>query len=451
MNHIVQNQFLKLLSLIKNRNFWYLLLTFLLSFALPSIALYNTFASHHNDLFNFIPVQWPIIFALFLGLFISGHLSVKFLSKVGLLFLFFLISSYFIEMTLRLNDNDFKWQDYKELWQNNYLTWLGLILLVALFFNLLSKKLTVFEKIRVDHHKSFGILILAQLLTGFYLSSNQLLNRLNANLFFPINLENPLETSKHIFLYALVFYLLFLLVTITFIKGLSDIKQNKASLSLAFSSSVLLATLMNYSIQAGITEKGAHYGVLIAPGATIYQIIVLTSIFFIVYIAINRYILATLVITCFSGIFSLANSLKYAARHEPIVQADLMWLKDIAFFKDYISLSLIVEILAGLAVVIAIIFLSRKIVLPNPIIKQLKKQVALLAILFSTWASFLHFLTEHSNAPFPKNIPVLSPVYNLFDVDWLGINANTRYQSLSYVWIKGLTVDKMNQPKGYSK
>ncbi|MGL6299305.1 hypothetical protein ACR31S_00790 [Streptococcus iniae] len=36
---------------------------------------------------------------------------------------------------------------------------------------------------------------------------------------------------------------------------------------------------MNYSLQAGITEQGAHYGVLIAPGATIYQIIVLSSLF----------------------------------------------------------------------------------------------------------------------------------------------------------------------------
>ncbi|XCY62606.1 hypothetical protein ABG811_04580 [Streptococcus iniae] len=89
--------------------------------------------------------------------------------------------------------------------------------------------------------------------------------------------------------------------------------------------------------------------------------------------------------------------------------------------------------------------------MPNPIIKQLKRQLVLLLILFSTWASFLHFLTKHANEPFPDNIPVLSPVYNLFDVDWLGINANTRFQSLSYVWIKGLTVDKMNPPKGYSK
>lgn len=424
---------------------------FFVSFGLSSIALYNTFASQNSNIFDFIPVQLPIILALALGLFISGQMSVKFVSKVSFLYLFFLVSSYFIEMTLRLNDADFEWQDYKEFWQHNYLNWLGLVLLVALFFKLLSKKVTIFENIRVPHDKNFAIPILAQFLTSFYISSNQFLNRLEVNTFFPLHLEDSLESSRHLFLYAFVFYLLFLLVTITFIKGLRDIKRNTASLSLAFSSSVFLATLMNYSLQAGITEQGAHYGVLIAPGATIYQILVLSSLFFIAYIAINRYIIATLVITSLSGLFSLANSLKYTARHQPIVQADLMWLKDISFFKDYISLTSLVEALAGLAILVTIVFLSKKVVLPNPIIKQLKRQLVLLLILFSAWASFLHFLTKHANEPFPDNIPVLSPVYNLFDVDWLGINANTRFQSLSYVWIKGLTVDKMNQPKGYSK
>ncbi|MGL6299306.1 hypothetical protein ACR31S_00795 [Streptococcus iniae] len=98
-----------------------------------------------------------------------------------------------------MNDADFEWQDYKEFWQDNYLNWLGLVLLVALFFKLLSKKVTIFENIRVPHDKNFAIPILAQFLTSFYISSNQFLNRLEVNTFFPLHLEDSLESSRHLF------------------------------------------------------------------------------------------------------------------------------------------------------------------------------------------------------------------------------------------------------------
>lgn len=50
-----------------------------------------------------------------------------------------------------------------------------------------------------------------------------------------------------------------------------------------------------------------------------------------------------------------------------------------------------------------------------------------------------------------EHIPVLSSVYNLYNVDWQGINANTRFQSLSFVWLKQMTISDIEKPTGYSQ
>lgn len=327
------------ITIITNRNSWYLVITFFLSYCLASITLFNEFAVLHPDQFNVVSIQWPIIIACLLGLLISSQMSFKFLGKVSFLYLFFLSSSYFIEMTLRLNDPDFKWKSFNGFWQNNYLIWLCLVLCVSLFFRFLTSKIKQVSKLSIADKKTFEIPVLAQLLTALYLSSHQFLNRLLENNFYSVKTGDFFEVRSHIFLYALYFFLLMLPVCYFFFKAISDIYKNKASLSLAISSSIILATLMNYGIQAAVTEKGRHYDFLIAPGATSYQIIIFASIFLIIYAIVNRYVLATLLITFSGSVIVLINHFKYTARYEPIVFSDLMWIKDIAFFKDYISLT----------------------------------------------------------------------------------------------------------------
>ena len=63
----------------------------------------------------------------------------------------------------------------------------------------------------------------------------------------------------------------------------------------------------------------------------------------------------------------------------------------------------------------------------------------------------IRYISNYDEGSFPTGVPVLSSLYNLYDISWLGINAKANYQSLSYVWVNSLTTKKMATPKGYSR
>lgn len=112
-------------------------------------------------------------------------------------------------------------------------------------------------------------------------------------------------------------YVFFSLITYASAKGISHLIKNKPTPSLSVVTSLLLAFIFNFTIQAGVTEKGESYGYYIASGATIFQILVFFAFFMIVYIIINRYLPATVFNLVVGILVSFVNAKKFALRREP--------------------------------------------------------------------------------------------------------------------------------------
>ncbi|MGT2959069.1 LTA synthase family protein [Streptococcus bovimastitidis] len=353
-------------------------------------------------------------------------------------------------MTLRLNDPTFMWQEFTDFWQYNSLKWIGLILCFAFGLKFLTNRISFFKKVSLSNTSLLQNVSLGQTFTLLTLTSPLFLERLSENTLLPVSELRVPNLNHNVWQYTLTFYFLSTIVTLLIAHMIEDFRQNQSGISSLLSTSIIFAIISNYFIQVGITDKGSHYHYFIAPGATILQIILLTLLFIIPYLIVNRYIPATLLNLILAASFSLINALKFEARQEPFIVSDLIWIKDIQFFKDYISFKALISIVILLALISLILKFTYKKLLWSPLFKTITSQVSFIIIFFSLFFSGANFIKKHANSPFPAGIPVLSSVYNFYDVNWLGINANARFQSLSYVWLKSLTVDKMKMPKGYS-
>ncbi|MGT2832090.1 LTA synthase family protein [Streptococcus halotolerans] len=427
----------------------YIVISFLLSYLLSAIILYDQFVSLHTDRFNFVSSHWPLLLSVCLGILYSVRINAKFLIKVVILYLFFIVSAYFIEMTLQLNNPDFHWKTSDDFLQSNGLIYLSIILIIAVAAKIIFQKFSFTKRFFVSKYKD--TYVLAQLLTSFYTTSNQMLSRVQENTLLPTNSESFFQIRNNIFTYILGFYILFFGVSLLLLKSTRDLKKKKVSIILAVTTSIALAVIFNYTIQSAIKETGSHYNLFITPGATIFQIIIFSVIFGLLYIIINRYMIATMFIIIMGSTISVANTLKYRARLEPLLPYDLAWLKDITFFKDYISSSTLILAFILLVIIITIIWMTQKYFFTEKIIKTFRIQVMLTSVLLVCFISPIYYLKNLDNQPFPKKIPIASSVFNVFDINWLGINANARFQSLSYVWLKNLTVQKMPKPEKYTQ
>ncbi|MEQ9809562.1 LTA synthase family protein [Streptococcus jiangjianxini] len=431
------------------KNTFYVVISFLLSYLLSAIILYDRFVALHTDRFNFVSSLWPLLLSVYLGILYSIKINTKFLIKVVILYLFYIVSAYFIEMTLQLNNPDFHWKILDNFLQNNGLIYLSIILIIAVTSKIVFQKIP-FTK-RFFTKKSKDTYVLAQILTSFYITSNQMLSRVQENTLLPTSSGSFFQIRNNIFIYALSFYILFFGVSLYLLKSTRDFKNKQASFILTVTTSIALAVIFNYTVQSAIKETGSHYNLFITPGATIFQIIIFSAIFVLLYIIINRYIIATTFIIVLGSIISVANTLKYKSRLEPLLPYDLVWLKDITFFKDYISSSTLMLTSILLVIIIIIIWITQKYFFTEKIIKSFRTQAMLTSVLLVCFISPIYYLKNLDNQPFPKKIPIVSSVFNVFDINWLGINANARFQSLSYVWLKNLTVQKMPKPQKYNQ
>ena len=130
--------------------------------------------------------------------------------------------------------------------------------------------------------------------------------------------ENILGSDDFLSLFGnmlLVFVVLFVL-SFFIVKGIQAFKSNRASFSLALTTSLLLALVFNSLIQAGMSvDEGPMYYGYVVTGISLFQVFVLTLVFMFIYLLINRYMIATAVIMFVFGGFSLGNAMKFSVRH----------------------------------------------------------------------------------------------------------------------------------------
>ena len=369
-----------------------------------------------------------------------------------IIYLIFVIGSYFVKVTLNLNNEKFDWMKFYHFWDFNFLITLACITIVALVFYRYSKYFSnhIFDIISLKK-KRYDILLISQFATMFIVTSNQLISSFLSNTLFRVENIKESTFAGQLFPYSLGMYIFFSLLTYSVAKGVSQLIKNKPTPSLTVATSFLLAFIFNFTIQVGVTEKGESYGYFIASGATMFQVLVLFACFMVVYVTMNRYLVATVLNIVVGVLISFVNAKKFALRSEPLLVADFTWLNDIGFFKEYVSENALLLSIAGVLWTIVIFYYIRKKCLPGKIFNDWKQRVAIAITIVLAFSGTLSIFKNQKGGKISEHIPVLSSVYNLYNVNWQGINANTRFQSLSFVWLKQMTITDIEKPSKYSQ
>lgn len=369
-----------------------------------------------------------------------------------LIYFLFVIGAYFVKVTLNLNNEKFDWTKFQHFWDFNFLIPLACLLLLALVFNCFSSYFSNdFINAFSLKKKRYDILVMSQIATMFIVTSNQLINSFLSNTLFLVEDIKKTAYAGQLLHYSLGMYVFFSLITYASAKGISHLIKNKPTPSLSVATSLLLAFIFNFTIQVGVTEKGESYGYYIASGATIFQILIIFACFMVIYITINRYLPATVFNIVLGVLISYINAEKFALRNEPFLIADFTWLNDIGFFKEYVSENALLLSIVGILWTIVILYYVRKKCLPGQIFKNWKQRLAVAVTIVVAFSETLSIFKNQEDGRIPEHIPVLSSVYNLYNVNWQGINANTRFQSLSFVWLKQLTITDIEKPANYSQ
>lgn len=409
------------------------------------------------SIFHHLSQVVAIVCLLLLALYLSREVKKTFFIRLGISIGLYWCISYFILVTQNLNDFSFKSSDLIKHHFFEVNSWPYLVLLFAVVFlsQFAMKRLAILKKIHHFFEGSWDTnLGLSALMTPIVLCDSKLLETLKQVL--------VLKKKGHLldYLSGLGFrlplmVLLIMVLVYAFWKAVEGIRKNQSTLSLSLISSVLFALVFNYTIQAGIRENGSIFGQYIFLGATLFQLIVLTLFFLLIYVLINRYWYATFVIAGLGLLLTIANSLKFTYRSEPLLLTDLPMVFQLdlilGFLGDAVDFRLLffAVVLIAWLVVFAIFLHTRY--LTNKIVVPLKKQgvLALLAVLSLT--SIFSIFSHQEKGAIPKNIPVLSRLHNGLNILFTGYATTARYQSLMFLWVKQATTPVMEKPPHYSQ
>lgn len=254
--------------------------------------------------------------------------------------------------------------------------------------------------------------------------------------------------GDHVFVFLIIFIVSYLVF-----KGMSALFTNKNNFALAFTSSLFWAIIFNYLIQSAIkSDSGVPVHGTVVAGATVFQIIILSLIFMLVYLLINRYVAATALIIVAGALFSLANMIKFSERKEPVYVSELSWLSNPQILLSFVDRKMIMIAIGALIVLIlVVVFLSRKFFTGKLMTWKVRGFVllALVLVYLPIYQNFKTFTKQDEQI----SVPLLTRYINVAngDVLWKGSPHTARTKSLSYVWLRQIYGEAMEEPTGYSK
>lgn len=368
--------------------------------------------------------------------------------KIGASYLIYLLLSYFLYATQNINNVAFDYLDISKVFRENGYTFnLFLILgltLVFFFFDKYLKKSAFFLKSQVSTRENFFI---SQIMVSLFVTDTKFKSLLNTSSFLKVEQENLVHS---LFSFAFLF-ILFSFLSYLFVKGISDLFRYRASLSSAFTISLLMAIIFNYTIQLGILLKGALLNRYIFPGATAFQILILTLLFFTIYLLINKFLISTYLSLIIGTILSIVNYVKFTMRGEPLLLSDFKWLKQFDLVLSFVSMTYIFYAFLFLCFLVITYIYLRKKVFYQPITDSWKRRLTGIIAVFATLLIITGALQTDKNKKIMDGVPVLSTLNNFNDVSWMGHATNARMKSLVYVWFKQATTPIMEKPSNYSK
>lgn len=382
-----------------------------------------------------------IVGVVFLGFILSQMTPMRVLSFVGLFYLCYWYLSQLIEKTYYLNNPE-------HLVKENFTQYHTLPIVVSIFLlALIFRKL--FWSVAISRWHMLSSIATSFIFSIVLINDKRFLELLKPTLVSFLEQEGMLFQLLCQFILPL--FVVFSVLCYAFVGSLSALLRNEASISLALFSSFIIAVYLNYYLQLGYRDDGLYNGHVIAPGAMSFQISILTLIFFIVYLVLNRYLLTTIISVLVAFALSFANAMKMTMRAEPLLLTDLVWIKELTFLTGFVEKTLLVQIFLGIGGLCLSYFMLRRYLFRGPVSKSYVLRGTILFSLFLTIIKLTSVLSNEKNFRIDEGIPVLSRLNNDFEIDWLGSTMTARYKSLAFVWLKQLTKPLMEKPDSYSR
>lgn len=390
---------------------------------------------------------------LVLAVQLSKFIVPKDVLKLGIGYLIYLVSSYFLLVTRNINNPDFKWEAWSKngFYETNFLPTLSLIVLLAFLVKYAFRALGMHRKSQryLPEYES-NHFILACLIGSIAVHDSKLFGQIKGNLAPFLNAE---QFPQYLLLLGILVFmclLAFVVLANACLNGLRDLKHNRPSINLVIATSALFALVFNFTLQLGVQEKVDLLGYYLFPGASLFQLIILFLLAVVVYSIINQYFSASILILGLGTVLSIANSIKMAMRNEPLLITDFVWLKELHLVMSFVDKNLFYYLILLLIVVIVLAYILRKRIVPGKIYSTWQKQLAMLVAVSMVFLGIFYIFQTEKDKKIQEGIPILSKLNNRISIDYLGFATNARYKSLMYIWVKQMTNPVMEKPQDYS-
>lgn len=375
---------------------------------------------------------------------------------IVVLYAIHLVLDYWMKMTFNLNVEEFYWSNFEDngLIQDNGLIFTALFVAICLGYRIFRQQYK--GNIYYPLHTGSYEILLSQFFTYFIMTGSQMALVIRENSYLKLYNDTGNLNPKNLFIYSMMAYVLCSALSYCFIQAGKAVKNKRANFALLLISSILLAGIFNYTVQAGLSDKGDWFGTYLVPGATFFQIMIFSLLFIGIYGITNQYIIGTLLNITLGTLISIVNSLKFSIRHEPFLPADLTWWKEIGTVARFANINLGFAIsIFVIATTVIIFFFYRFRILSNKLFKYRIQQVTIILLVVGFFIGITNVVSHSRELKKSGNIPLLSSMDNLQNLHWLeiyfGLSANSRFQSVSYIWFKQLTRENMEMPSHYSK
>ena len=401
--------------------------------------------------FGFVAYLFSIIGISF---YLIKDLNKLFLIKVISGYLIYQVISYFLLVTRNLNNREFKTWDFanNHFFQTNFLPTFLIILSISIVLSFIIKKskyLTFIENY-LEKFDSKEVL-LSGILSSFIVNDRQMLKIFKELVLSFLSNDDYVQFMTHLSSNLFLSLVIMGIISYLVLNSYQGMATNTPTPSVMVTVSLLLAIIFNYTLQLGVRSDEALLGNFIFPGATAYQIIVLTLLFLVIYLVLNRFLSATLFIIVVGVIISVVNNIKEGLRSEPLLITDFVWLKEISLLTSFVDKSVIIYIVLGVIATLGVYILLRKRILPGKIFNIKRLRFSFLGALIGLGVfNFIVFRNE-TDSRIIENVPIISKLNNGIDINWMGVSTNASYKSLMYVWTKQLTKSVMETPDGYSE
>ncbi|WP_423215720.1 LTA synthase family protein [Streptococcus equinus] len=388
------------------------------------------------------------------SVYLVKNLSKAFFIKLVSGYFIYQIVSYFILVTRNLNNEKFKVWDLtnNHFFQPNFLVTVLIIIGISgvLYFLIQKIRYLAFMEDYLQDFDSKNI-ILFGFLASFVVNDRQMLKIFKELVSSYLSDSDYVHYVIHLSSNLVLTLIIMGVVSYFVINAYQAIVTNSPTPSLVITVSFALATIFNYTLQLGVRSGETLLDKFIFPGATAYQIIVLTFLFLVVYLVINQFLSSTLLIIIVGVIISVVNNIKVGLRSEPLLITDFVWVKEFSLITSFVDKSVIIYVVLGVVATLGVYILLRKRILPGKIFNIKRLRYSFLGALIGLgFFNFIVFKNE-TDSRIIDNIPVVSKVNNWVDINWMGFSKNASYKSLMYVWTKQLTKSVMDKPRGYSE